>query len=77
VAHDQDQYGRTIATIFSADGDHDLNLGMVRAGHAAVYDRYCDRAAYQRAETSARDDERGIWSEPGLQQKPWRYRHQN
>ena len=73
-AHDQDQYGRTIATVYTADGQHDLNLAMVRAGHAAVYDRFCDWGEYQQAEQKARNDDRGIWSQSGPHQRPWQYR---
>lgn len=76
VAHEQDPYGRTVATIYSPDGRDNYNLAMVRAGHAAVYDRYCENPRYPRAAEEARTQDRGIWARPGLHQRPWRYRAQ-
>lgn len=75
VAHEQDPYGRTVATVYTADGRQNYNLAMVRGGHAAVYDRYCSNESYSQAEAKARAEGRGIWSESGLHQRPWRYRH--
>lgn len=74
VAHERDPYDRVVATIHDQQG-RDINLAMVRAGAAAVYDRYCDRGAYEQAERRAREAGIGIWSEPGLHQRPWEYRH--
>ena len=47
---------------------------MVAAGQAVVYPHYCNDRAYYRAEEQARQSARGIWSRPGLQQRPWEYR---
>lgn len=73
VTHTKDRYGRMVSEVFS--GDDNLNLAMVRQGHAAVYPKYCDRQAYFEAEAQARQQGLGIWSKPGLHQQPWQWRH--
>lgn len=72
VAHDRDRYGRLVGEVM-ADG-RSLNLAMVEAGQAAVYDRYCSDGRYPQAERQARQAGLGVWVEPGLQQRPWEWR---
>lgn len=74
--HGEDQYGRSIATLFTRSGGRDVNRALVEQGRAVVYDRYCQRASYFDAEARARSAERGVWSQPGLQRRPWSYRNQ-
>lgn len=71
---DTDRYGRKVAEVLSPEGEN-LNRRMVRDGQAAVYRQYCPDPAYVRLERDARTERLGIWSQPGLQQTPWRYRH--
>ena len=65
-----------VATLFTRSGGRDVNRALVEQGRAVVYDRYCQRASYFDAEARARSAERGVWSQPGLQRRPWSYRHQ-
>ncbi|WP_353744165.1 hypothetical protein [Halomonas sp.] len=46
-------------------GERRLNLAIVKAGQAAVYDRYCSDGRYPMAERQARQEEQGVWVEPG------------
>lgn len=73
VRHGTDRYGRVIAEIIRPDGQN-AGLELVRAGHAAVYRRYCRTDAYYRAEDEARRVVEGIWLRPGEQQTPWEWR---
>lgn len=75
VRHGADRYGRVIAEIIRPDGQN-VGLELVRAGHAAVYRRYCPAGAYYRAEDEARRAGVGIWRRPGEQQTPWEWRRQ-
>ena len=69
---DRDRYGRWVAEVFREE--ENLNLDMLRTGHAAEYDRYCGERKYRKAESQAREAGLGIWQKPGLQQRPWVYR---
>ncbi len=68
-----DRYGRTVGVLFARDVR--VNVEMVRQGFAAVYEKYCAEPAYYQAREEARAAGRGIWSAPGLQQRPWEWRH--
>ena len=72
VTHDRDRYGRLVGEVLS--GGRSLNLAMVEAGQAAVYNRYCSDARYPPAERQAKAARLGIWAEPGLHQRPWEWR---
>lgn len=72
---DHDRYGRAVARLH--DQGEDLGLALVRAGQAAVYRPYNDDPHYLAAEAEARRAGRGIWSAPGFQQTPWRWRRFN
>jgi len=67
-----DRWGRTIGRIHQ-DG-LDINRRLVYDGVAAVFPRYCKDSEYYEAETGARRNDRGIWAEPGLHQRPWEWR---
>jgi endonuclease YncB( thermonuclease family) len=70
-----DRYGRTVAEVFTASGDHrSINLEQVKNGNAAVYARYCDDDRFSRAQQEAKAARRGIWSRTGQQQTPWKFR---
>lgn len=71
---DTDRYGRKVAELLTPSGEN-LNRRMVRDGQAAVYRKYCPDPSYVRLERDAQSERLGIWSQPGLQQTPWRYRH--
>lgn len=69
-----DRYGRTIGRL-RQDGV-DINRRLVFDGVAAVYPRYCVDSEFYEAEARARRNDRGIWAEPGLHQRPWEWRQQ-
>jgi endonuclease YncB( thermonuclease family) len=74
---EKDRYGRTVGELLALDDGRNLNLAMVMAGQAAVYARYCDIPEYATSEQQARGYRIGIWSKPGLQQRPWQWRRKN
>ncbi|WP_242470863.1 thermonuclease family protein [Thiocystis violacea] len=75
VTIDRDRYGRTVGEVYTLDPEPRLlNLEQVRAGQAAVYERYCDDSRYSRAQREARGAKRGIWSRRGEHQTPWTFR---
>jgi endonuclease YncB( thermonuclease family) len=72
-----DRYGRTLAIIM-LDGV-DINLQQVRDGLAWVYEKYIGensldvQARYRQAETEAKNQRRGLWSDPEPM-PPWEWR---
>lgn len=71
-AIERDRYGRLVGEVLA--GGRSLNLAMVDAGEAVVYDRYCSDGRYPTAERQARSAGQGVWGQPGLQQRPWAWR---
>jgi micrococcal nuclease len=69
---DRDRYGRVVGRLYRRE--RDIGLQLVREGYVAVYERYNSDPTYYRARRQARGARRGIWSRPGLQQAPWRWR---
>ena len=72
----RDRYGRTVAEIFT--GDQPVGLTMVRDGMAVVYPQYINNCAvnksqYLQAEASAKQAQRGVWSDPKFVM-PWEFR---
>jgi endonuclease YncB( thermonuclease family) len=65
---DTDRYGRTVADC-SVRGE-DIELWLVRNGHAMAYRRYS--GDYVAAEQEAKNAKRGIWA--GQVQAPWDWR---
>ena len=74
IEHTTDRYGRTVGELMSAD-DSSINLAMVQAGMAAVYPKYCSERRFFAAQQAAKLAAVGIWSRPGLHQRPWEQRH--
>ena len=68
----KDKYGRVLGTVFV--GGKDINLQMVRDGYAHHYKRFDSSPAYAAAETEARQNRRGLWSDPNPI-SPEDYRH--
>ena len=74
-----DRYGRLVGKVLV--GDLDVNREQVRRGlawHYLAYEREqspADRRLYADAEASARQERRGLWSEPGAL-PPWEFRRQ-
>ena len=69
----KDHYGRTLGTLYR-DGE-DINLYMVKNGHAWVYRHYTNDSGYLKAEEIARLQRLGIWKLPKSQQTaPWEWR---
>jgi endonuclease YncB( thermonuclease family) len=70
---EQDRYDRLVARLWL--GELEVNAEMVRQGHAWVYRRYADDAAYCAYEKAARDLRRGLWALPESQRPaPWEWR---
>jgi micrococcal nuclease len=64
---DVDRYHRIVAIIWL--GDRNINLEMVREGHAEAYREYLKayRAEFLQAEREAKGARRGIWSLPNYE----------
>lgn len=75
VTHDRDRYGRLVGEVLS--GGRSLNLAMVEAGQAAVYNRYCSDSRYTHAEKNAKMAQSGVWASPGNHQEPWIFRQEH
>lgn len=69
---DTDGYGRPVVVYFHQG--EEINLAMVRDGALAVYPKYCQEERYYESEEQAKREDRGVWSEPGLHQRPWEWR---
>ena len=73
-----DRYGRIVGSVFVAA--QDVGLEQVKAGLAWHYKQYQneqsanDRRAYTEAELEAREERRGLWTDPAPL-PPWSYRH--
>jgi endonuclease YncB( thermonuclease family) len=68
-------WGRPVAICY--DGDTDLNLEMLKQGHAVAYRRYLDgvpgkRRPYIAAEEEAKAAGRGIWAGDFIPPHKWR-----
>lgn len=72
---DTDRYGRSVARLFI--GERDLGWQMVRDGQAVVYEQYNDSQGYRDAQSEARSERLGIWTEAGDQQDPAAWRRLN
>jgi endonuclease YncB( thermonuclease family) len=73
IEMDVDRYGRTVALVESEG--RSVNVGIVAAGWAWHYDRYCKAAIcgdIEAAENAAREAGRGIWA--GEAVPPWEWR---
>ena len=70
--HGLDHYSRYLGTIYA--GDTNINLQMVRNGHAWAYQRYLREKAYLVAEKQAQAEHRGLWSQRNAV-PPWEWRN--
>ena len=70
-----DVYNRAVG--FVVDDGEDVGLRMVVDGLATVRTRYVRDQEYRDARTQARHKKLGIWSRPGLHQRPWEWRRLN
>lgn len=71
---DEDDYGRSVGVV--RDGPDDVNLAMVRAGHAWAYRKHLRppyEAPYREAQRRARAERLGLWREPGAV-PPWAFK---
>jgi len=70
-----DRYGRNIATVQFQDGT-DWGMRLVGEGLAIVYEQYadagCDKNALLMAQSQAKEQRIGVWSEPVM--APWEFR---
>ena len=69
-----DRYGRTIARVFCAGSD--ANLEQVRTGMAWAYTRYLTDPSIRAAENAARAEKLGLWSD-AAPIPPWEWRRGN
>jgi micrococcal nuclease len=72
-----DKYGRTVGEVFV--GDRSINLAMVQAGEAVVYQQYLDacsstKTLYLNGEKSAKQQKLGYWNQTNPVM-PWDFRH--
>lgn len=72
TATGKDRYGRTIAWV-AIDGKS-LNESLVAAGLAWHYKKYSSDQNLADAETKARNEKIGLWSDPHAM-APWQFRH--
>jgi endonuclease YncB( thermonuclease family) len=76
--HTIDRYGRTVAVVYG-DGT-DVGLQLLRQGLAWAYTTYLPeaspdiQASYQQAESDARQQRRGLWSDAQPPVEPWIWR---
>lgn len=75
TAGDTDDYGRIVGRVFY--GEEDINLSMVRDGHAWWYKQYAKKnSELEQAESLARQSRTGLWSQPDpIAPWMWRRRH--
>ncbi len=72
-----DRYKRVVGKVL--DGERDVNLALVRDGMCWWYRKYAneqsqvDRILYEAAEAKARDERKGLWSDPNPI-PPWEWR---
>ena len=76
---DTDRYGRMVAEVYA--GGQNMNLQMVREGHAVVYQQFlrsCPETddALLAAEAQARQQRLNFWSQPNPVM-PWDFRRSN
>lgn len=67
----RDRYGRLLGTVYL--GEENINLSLVREGHAWDYKAYSAGPAYTCAEQTARAARRGLWAQKDAV-APWHYR---
>lgn len=65
-------YGRLLGVVYHDNVN--INLEMVRRGHAWVYDRYTDDPRFIQAERAARDRGLGLWQQANPV-PPWKWRN--
>lgn len=70
--HGLDVYQRVLATVYVRE--QDINLAMIARGHAVAYRGNDTPDAYYAAERAAKAQRLEIWSQPGDQQNPKRWR---
>lgn len=76
---DTDRYGRLVAEVYA--GGQNINLQMVREGHAVVYTQFLrscpdTQDLLLQAETQARQQRLNFWNQPNPVM-PWDYRRMN
>lgn len=70
--HKTDRYKRKVAVVWL--GGKPVNLEMVNLGMAWVYRKYASDPAYFAAETVAKANKLGLWTQSDPQ-PPWEFRH--
>ena len=73
----RDKYGRLLAYLYLGDGAANVNLALVREGHAYAHRSFAHslRRQFEQAEDEARGKSRGLWAGVTEPQMPvWRQR---
>ena len=70
-----DQYGRTVARSYQTD-NRELGLQMIQAGYAWHFKRYSSDRILANAETVARNNKAGLWSDE-MPVAPWNWRRKS
>lgn len=73
MVKDVDRYDRQVVILTHSGQAEPVNLALVAAGHAWVYERYNREAAYLAAQDRARAQRRGLWARPDPV-PPWEWR---
>jgi micrococcal nuclease len=74
----RDRYGRTLGHLRRLPDGLDVNLELVRRGHAWANARGAMRPRYEAAEREARAARRGLWRAPNpVSPYQWRHRARN
>lgn len=68
----QDQYGRTLGTIYL--NDQNVNKAIVQNGYAWAYRRYLQDSSYISLENDAKSHKRGLWRDKNpIEPSQWRH----
>lgn len=71
--HDQDSYGRTVATIYLPQSNASVNHAMVRTGWAWAYTSYLRSNEMPPLQEAAKREGAGLWKDDNPLQ-PWKWR---
>ncbi len=68
----KDRWGRLIAVVFNEKGEN-LNKAIVQNGFGMHFKKYSSDLSYDELEVDAKDNGRGMWSDPNVIE-PWVFR---
>ena len=77
-AHEKDRYERIVGEVYLDKKRASLNEALIMEGLAWVYPQYCKQPIcrdWQKIETIARQNKKGIWADDA--EAPWEWRRKN